>query len=89
MPSRQFDLELDDEFRKLCLTAIRDTSLNISNRNKQLWEDALRARHVLAFLSLLLSMLPSLEALFLGAGDIFHYPMLFQNADPHEGPMMP
>jgi hypothetical protein len=89
MPSRQFDFELDDRFREQCFAAIRNSNVNMSNRNKQLWEDAIRAGHVLAFLALLLSVLPNLGELFLGADHIFHYPVLFNDADPQLGVMAP
>ena len=88
MPSRHFDIELDDSFREACLQAIRDDT-EISNRNRQVWFKALHAGHNNVFLALLISTLPNLAGLFLGAGNIFHYPMLFRDADPWRGPMSP
>jgi hypothetical protein len=89
MPSRQFDFEFVDKFREECIAIVQDPGVNVSNTNKQAWEDALRAGHVLAFLALLVAVLPNLDGLFLGAGHILHYPMLLRNADPQEGPMAP
>jgi hypothetical protein len=88
MPSRQFNVETDVTFRTNCLNAIRDAD-DVSNQNKRVWEDALRAGHNNAFLALLFLILPNLEELLLGGGHILHYPMLFRDADPWQGPMGP
>jgi len=88
MPSRQFAIEAEVNFRTDCLNTIRETE-DVSNRNKRMWADALRSGHNNAFLALLLSILPNLEELLLGGGHIFHYPMLLRDADPWQGPMSP
>jgi hypothetical protein len=86
VPSRQFNIETDVLFRTYCLNAIEQAD-EVSNRNKQAWEDALRAGHTNAFLALLLLILPNVSELMLGGSHIFHHPMLLKDADPWRGPM--
>jgi hypothetical protein len=88
MPSRQFSVETEANFRMECLNTIRNND-DVSNRNKRMWKDALQAGHNNAFLALLLSILPNLEGLTLGGDHILHYPMLLRDADPWRGPMSP
>ncbi|CAN9427419.1 unnamed protein product [Alternaria sp. RS040] len=88
MPARQFSIEIDTSFRTDCLDAIREAD-GVSNNNKWVWKDALRAGHNNAFLALLLLILPNLKALLLGGSHTFHFPMVFRDADPRQGPMSP
>ncbi|KAI4607620.1 hypothetical protein J4E83_009517 [Alternaria metachromatica] len=88
MPSRQFAIETEVTFRTDCLNVIRDAE-DVSNHNKRMWDNALRAGHNNAFLALLLLVLPNLEELLLGGGHMLHYPMLLRDADPWQGPMSP
>ena len=88
MPARQFSIETDTSFRTDCLNAIREAD-GVSNNNKWVWKNALRAGHNNAFLALLLLILPNLKALLLGGSHIFHFPMVFRDGDPWQGPMSP
>jgi hypothetical protein len=88
MPSRQYSIENDTSFRTDCLKAIREAD-GVGNNNKWVWKDALRAGHNNAFLALLLLILPNLKALLLGGSHVFHFPMVFRDGDPWQGPMSP
>ena len=88
MPARQFSVETDTSFRTDCLQAIREAD-GVSNNNKWVWKNALRAGYNNTFLALLLLILPNLKALLLGGSHTFHFPMVFRDADPWQGPMSP
>jgi hypothetical protein len=88
MPSRQYSIENDTSFRTGCLKAIREAD-GVSNNNKWVRKDALRAGHNNAFLALLLLILPNLKALLLSGSHIFHFPIVLRDIDPWQGPMSP
>jgi len=75
-PSRLFDITFDKDFSNECTRRIRQTKLSSKNRFK--WRNALSDGRTAAFLALLLSMLPNLEVLCLGASHALAYPMLFE-----------